>query len=269
MRSKSRVLPIAFCLLALATQAQIARIPAPPETPKRPVTDEYHGVRVTDDYRWLENWDDPAVKEWSAAQNARTRAYLDQLPSRSAIKAGLRGLTSGGSASFYNLQYRAGVFFAMKDQPPQQQPMLVTLGSADPASTKIIFDPNAASAEGSLAVDYFVPSLDGKYVAAALSKNGSEDGEGHVFEVATGKELPDMVPRVNFATAGGSIAWKADNSGFYYTRYPQGNERPPEDANFYQQVYFHKLGTDSAQDTYVIGKDFPRIAEIQLHTSDD
>jgi prolyl oligopeptidase len=106
-------------------------------------------------------------------------------------------------------------------------------------------------------------------VAAALSKNGSEDAEGHVFEVATGKELPDRVPRVNFATAGGSIAWKADSSGFYYTRYPQGNERPPKDANFYQQVYFHKLGTDAAEDTYVIGKEFPRIAEIQLHTSDD
>jgi prolyl oligopeptidase len=77
------------------------------------------------------------------------------------------------------------------------------------------------------------------------------------------------VPRVNFATAGGSIAWKADSSGFYYTRYPQGNERPAEDVNFYQQVYFHKLGTDPKQDTYVIGKDFPRIAEIQLHISDD
>jgi prolyl oligopeptidase len=77
------------------------------------------------------------------------------------------------------------------------------------------------------------------------------------------------VPRVNFATAGGSIAWKADNSGFYYTRYPQGSERPPEDANFYQQVYFHKLGTDAKENTYVIGKDFPRIAEVLLHNSDD
>ena len=83
------------------------------------------------------------------------------------------------------------------------------------------------------------------------------------------RNLSDVVPRVNFATAGGSLEWKADSSGFYYTRYPQGNERPPEDANFYQQVYFHQLGTDSKQDTYVIGKEFPRIAEIQLHASDD
>src|SRR6202040_825359 len=97
--------------------------------------------------------------------------------------------------------------------------------------------------KGSTAVDFYVPSLDGKYVAAALSENGSEDSNGHVFEVATGKELSDVVPRVNFATAGGSLEWKGDSSGFYYTRFPQGNERPPEDANFYQQVYFHRLGT--------------------------
>src|SRR5215472_11550822 len=265
-----RVLPIVFCLFVLAAKAQTPAIPAPPDTPKRPVTDEYHGVQVADDYRWLENWDDPEVKQWSAAQNARTRAYLDQLSLRPAIRARLKALISGGSASYYDLQYRAGVLFGMKEQPPRQQPMLVRLRSADdPASTKIIFDPNAASAHGSIAVDYFVPSFGGKYVAAALSKNGSEDAEGRIFEVATGKEMPDRVPRVNFATAGGSIAWKADNSGFYYTRYPQGNERPSEDANFYQQVYFHKLGTDGAGDTYVIGKEFPRIAEIQLHTSDD
>jgi prolyl oligopeptidase len=162
------------------------------------------------------------------------------------------------------------MLFAQRDQPPQQQPTLVVMRSADdPASARVIFDPNTASEKGSLAIDFYVPSFGGKYVAAAMSENGSEDASARVIEVATGKELSDVVPRVNFATGGGSIAWKADSSGFYYTRYPQGNERPPEDANFYQQVYFHKLGTDAKQDTYVIGKDFPRIAEIQLHTSDD
>jgi prolyl oligopeptidase len=83
-----------------------------------------------------------------------------------------------------------------------------------------------------------------------------------IFDVSSGKKLADVVPRVNFATAGGSIDWKADGSGFYYTRYPQGKERPAEDADFYQQVYFHKLGTSPAQDVYTIGKEFPRIAEI-------
>jgi len=76
---------LAIFLLTLTALAQAPSIPALPATPKRPVTDEYHGVTVTDDYRWLENWDDPEVKQWSAAQNARTREYLDRLPSRPAM----------------------------------------------------------------------------------------------------------------------------------------------------------------------------------------
>ena len=260
---------VLFCV-AFGFSTSFAQIPAPPSTPKRPVTDQVQGVTVTDDYRWLENWDDPAVKQWSTAQNDRTRAYLDALPERAAIRTRLKQLVGASSAAYYEMFSRAGMLFAMKYQPPLEQPLIVVLRSADdPASAKVIFDPNKASSKGSIAVDFFVPSFGGTYVAAALSENGSEDSAAHVFEVSTGKELTDVVPRVNFATAGGSIAWKADNSGFYYTRYPQGNERPPEDANFYQQVYFHKLGTDPKQDTYVIGKDFPRIAEIQLHTSDD
>ena len=256
--------------LMLAARAQSPSIPSVPDTPKRPVTDEYQGVKVVDDYRWLENWEDPQTKQWSAAENARSRAYLDQLPARSAIKERLRQLISAGSATYYDLQNRGGVLFAMRDQPPQQQPVLVSLLSPDdPQNAKVVFDPNAASSKGLLAIDFYVPSLDGKYVAVAYSENGSEDSSAHVFEAATGKELGDLVPRVNFATAGGSIDWKADSSGFYYTRYPQGNERPPEDANFYQQVYFHKLGTDPKQDSYVIGKEFPRIAEIQLRSSDN
>jgi len=269
---------LAFLFILLVTFlafAQSPSIPAPPATAKNPVTDEYplagtYGVKVTDDYRWLENWDDPAVKQWSAAQNARTREYFDHLSSRSAIKDRLKQLVAASGVAYFDLQYRAGMLFAEEFEPPQQQPKLIVMKSADdPSSAQTIFDPNAASAKGSLAVDFFVPSFGGKYVAAAMSENGSEDASAHIFEVATRKELSDIVPRVNFATGGGSIAWKADGSGFYYTRYPQGNERPAEDATFYQQVYFHKLGTDAKQDTYVIGKDFPRIAETRLHTSDD
>jgi prolyl oligopeptidase len=256
-------------LLTVTALAQSPSIPKPPDTPKHPVVDEYQGVKVTDDYRWLENWDDPAVKEWSAAENVRTREYLDHLPARAAIKQRLQELAAAASAAYYDLEFRGGTLFAMKFQPPQQQPMLVALHSADdPGSAKVIFDPNAGG-KGSLSVEFYTSSLDGKYVAVALTESGSEDCAAHVFEVATGKELSDVVPRVNFATAGGSLDWKADSSGFYYTRYPQGSERPPEDANFYQQVYYHKLGTDPKQDAYVIGKDFPRIAEIQLHTSED
>lgn len=263
----SCIVLLLFALIALAHGPSISK---PPETPKHPVTDEYYGVKTTDDYRWLENWDDPTVKQWSAAQNARTREYLDHLPARAAIKKRMQELVASSSTAYWDLEFRGGTLFARKYQPPQQQPMLVAMRSADdPGSAKVIFDPNVASGKGSLSIEFYTPSLDGKYVAVAMSEGGSEDCSAHIFETATGKELPDLVPRVNFATAGGSIDWKIDNSGFYYTRYPQGNERPKEDANFYQQVYFHKLGDDPKQDHYVIGKDFPRIAEIKLNSSED
>ena len=94
-------------------------------------------------------------------------------------------------------------------------------------------------------------------------KGGSEQGTLHFFEVDTGRELADEIPRVQFPTGGGSAAWTADGSGVFYTRYPHQGERPEADANFYQQVWFHRLGTPVAEDQYEIGKDFPRIAEIE------
>src|SRR5262249_45076745 len=87
--------------------------------------------------------------------------------------------------------------------------------------------------------------------------------------VASGKELGDVIPRVNGGTAGGSVAWNADGTGFFYTRYPRNGERPKEDLDFYQEIYFHKLGTSMNDDTYALGKDFPRIAEVVLETRED
>ena len=133
--------------------------PAPPVAAKRPVTDEYHGVKVVDDYRWLEDWDNPDVKEWSQAQNKRAREYLDQLPSRPAIKERLEKLMTASSSRYFELSYRGGALFAMKAQPPKQQPMLVILQSADdPGSERILVDPNPLSDKGSIAIDFYVPS---------------------------------------------------------------------------------------------------------------
>ena len=258
---------LGFLLFASGQQNSVS---APPPTPKRAAIDVYHGARVTDDYRWLENWNDPAVQQWSDAQNLRTRSYLDKVPSRPAIRSRLEDLISGKTAQYFDVKYQAGLIFARKSQPPKERAVLVSLQSADDLdSEKIIVDPGAMGKAGSVSIDYFTPSIDGKLVAISLSENGTEDGTAHVFEVASGKELPDRVPRVNGATAGGGIAWRADGSGFYYTRYPQGNERPKEDLNFYQQIYFHKLGSDSREDTYVLGREFPRIAEVQLDSSED
>src|SRR6266699_2322425 len=255
----------AVCALALGNPTLAERAP---ETPKKPVSTEYHGVTVEDPYQWLEQDNDPQVKAWSGAQNQRTRQYLDHLPDRAAIEKQLTEWYAKTSPSYSSLVSRPGILFAMKFQPPKQQQILVTLASPDDLkSEKVVLDPNALDAKGTTAIDWFVPSRDGKRVAVSLSTGGSEDGTLHIYETATGKALPDMIAHVQYPTAGGSAAWNADSTGIYYTRFPRKGERPEADLNFYQQVYFHKLGTADTEDTYSIGKDFPRIAEIVLETS--
>jgi prolyl oligopeptidase len=278
MESTGRWVKVAaLCLItplwANAQPAPVSQPAAPPPsaaTPKKPVIDVYHGVSVTDDYRWLENYSDPLVRAWSDAQNRDTRKYLDALPARATLFDQLKRLYSQPSPRYLALQSRSGLLFALKRQPPQEQPLLVLLKSPDdPASERVILDPNRMDPTGGTEIDFYIPSLDAKYVAVSLSKGGSESGDVHVYEVATGKEMGAAIPRVNGGTAGGSVAWNADGSGFYYTRYPRAGERAPEDLNFYQQVYFHRLGTETRQDRYSLGKEFPRIAEIQLRSSGD
>ena len=179
----------AIFLLTAASMVSGQSLSAEPEAAKRPVTDEYQGVKVTDDYRWLENWDDAEVKRWTAAENVATRDYLDHVQVRDAVKERLQQLFSAQSTTYSGLRFRGGMLFAIRYQPPAQQPVLVAMSSPnDPASAKVVFDANVGSGQSSLAIDYYTPSLDGKYVAVALSKGGSEDSSAHIFEVATGKE---------------------------------------------------------------------------------
>jgi prolyl oligopeptidase len=265
----NRLLFLTCTASALALINLTAAEPAA-QTPKKPVSDEYQNITVNDPYQWLEKDDDSEVKAWSAAQNQRTRDYLDKLPERAAIEKQLTEWYAKTSPSYSSLVSRPGILFAMKFQPPKQQPMLVTLASADDLkSEKVVLDPNALDAGGTTAIDWFVPSMDGKYVAISLSKGGSEDGTLHVYETATGKALTDTIAHVQYPTAGGSAAWNGDGTGIYYTRFPRQGERPEADLNFYQQVYFHKLGTPNTDDTYSTGKDFPRIAEVVLEASRD
>ena len=259
------IVSAAALALSYATSAENA-----PDTPKKPVSTEYHGVTVEDPYQWLETDDDSRVKAWSDAENQQTRKYLDSLPDRAAIEKQLQEWYAKTSPNYFSLVSRPGILFAMKFQPPKQQPLLVTLASADDLkSEKIVLDPNVLDAKGTTAIDWFVPSSDGKYLAISLSKGGSEDGTLHFYETATGKTLPDTIAHVQFPTAGGSAVWNADGTGVFYTRFPRKGERPDDDLNFYQQIYFHKLGTPDTDDTYSIGKDFPRIAEIALAASHD
>jgi prolyl oligopeptidase len=258
------LITIGFCSTNLSATDSV------PETPKKPVTDDYQGIKVEDNYQWLESDTDPEVKAWSDAQNQKTRVYLDKLPDRPAIEKQLADWYAKTSPSYSGLVSRPGILFAMKFQPPKQQQMLVTLASAsDLKSEKMVLDPNALDAKGTTTIDWFVPSHDGKYVAISISQGGSEDGTLHIYETATGKALSDSIAHVQYPTAGGSAAWNADGTGIFYTRFPRQGERPDADLNFYQQIYFHKIGTPDTDDTYSLGKDFPRIAEIKLEGSRD
>ena len=272
MRDRKQV----FAVMSLAVLVVIAswlivgcaKTPQLPETPVKAVTNTYHGVDVIDNYQWLENGEDLEVRQWTDAQNAYARSFLDGLADRAAIAERLGVLYGQSSASYYYFTYQNDILFALKDQPPLEQPMLVKLESPmDPIGEKVVFDPNVFDTTGTTSIDFYVPSPDAKLVAVSLSQGGTEIGDVHVFEVATGKKLDDHVPMVN--TAGGDVAWTPDGKGFYYTHYPRPGERPEDEMWFYQQVYFHKLGTPTDDDTYVIGEEFPSIAEIEFETSED
>lgn len=251
-----------ICAIASATQ---------PQTPRLPVSDTYHGVRVVEDYRWLENGDDPKVKAWSEAQNARARAFLDRLPGTQTLRARIEHLVTARPGSIGGLVWRGGKFFAVSLDPARkQQPWIVLLPSLTSSEgMRTLVDPNVIDPSGHTSFDWFVPSPDGSKVAVSLSEGGSEAGTLHVYDVATASETGDVIARVQVGTAGGSVAWTADGKGFWYTRYPHEGERPKEDLNFYQQVYFHELGAPVAQDRYSMGKELPRIAEIALSASED
>ena len=237
---------------------------------REPVTNVYHGTVVIDPYQWLEDPSSSAVQDWVKQENARTAAYFERLPYRAGLRQQLQELLGEQSASFGGLRWKKGRIFALRFKPPAQQPVLVRVSSLDaPALWKPVFNPNTFNTNGTTAIDWFVPSPDGKLVAISLSEGGSEQGTLHFFEVDSGKELSEVIPRVQYPTGGGSAAWLPDNSGVYYTRYPHQGERPEADLNFYQQVWFHRLGTPVSEDRLEVGKDFPRIAEVELESSED
>lgn len=236
-----------------------------PDTAKRPVTDTYHGTTVVDDYRWLEDWELAEVKAWSESQNQYARSVLDHLPGVEKIRHRVTEIMTAKTARFYDVKYSGGHWLAMKNVPPLQQPFLLVADSPDAdAEQRVLVDPNIIDASGATSIEWYKPSHDGKLVAVCLSIGGREVGDVKVYDVATGNELDDFVPRVHTGTAGGDLAWAADNRGFYYTGHPREGEREEVDMNFYQQVYFHELGTPTADDRYEIGNDFPRIAETRV-----
>ncbi len=263
-------LTLALASLSVSTAAIAApQLSPPPLFPPGNTVDLMHGTQVADPYRALENGSDPKVQAWAAAENARTRAYLDALPGRAAVAAKLSALTHAKSPSDRDLIARGDKIFELYDDPAKQQPALASLDAqADPGSRKLVLDPNALDAKGRIEIDWYVPSPDGTRVAVSLSRNGSEDGTLHVYDVASGHEIEAPIPNVQYPTAGGSLAWTKDGKGFWYTRYP-GDNAPESERHFHQAIYFHNIGSDAARDPLVLGaqQGVPRTGEIFLDGS--
>src|SRR3954452_8161133 len=218
------------------------------DTPREPVTDSYHGVAVIDEYQWLEDERSEATREWTAAQDARTRVYLEALPFRDAIRRRFEEILKVESTSYDELSLGGSTYFALKTPPPVQQAFLVTLdGLDDTSGERVLVDPNALDASGATTIDWFSPSPDGSRVAVSLSQHGTEDGTVHVYDVATGETVDGPLPHVNSGTAGGSLAWRADSSAFWCTWHAAPGTVSDADLGFYQEVWFFELGTDGGR----------------------
>lgn len=253
---------LAFTIVGAAGLAEM------PKTDKRPVTDVYHNVKITDDYRWLENVNSAEVTEWVKAQNALSNSYLNRLAWKPFLEKRVEELMGGDSVVNYSAgAWASGKFFGSRSDPKLQQPQLIVFTDPlRPEDGRVLVDPNALETSGARTIDWYEPSPDAGYIGVSMSDRGSEIGDLHLYDVQTGKQVDVVIPGVQGATAGGNIAWTPDSKGFYYTRYPRAGERSKEDSHFYQQLWFHQLGTPISSDSYQLGKDFPRIAEIRVAT---
>ena len=238
------------------------------QTMRQPVTTTYHGVDVTEDYRWLEDASSEDTKTWTKAQHERTMSYLSSLPSYAEIRRRAEEIVGADSVSYRGLEAGGATAFALKRQPPKQQAFLVALAEVMDASTeRVIVDPNVLDPSGATTIDWFVPSPDGRLVAVSLSSHGTEDGTLHVFDASTGELVDVRIPRVTLM--GGSLAWRGDSGAFWYTRYPAPGERAEEDLRFYQEVWFHEIGgNEDRQDLAGVFAD-DRIVENLLSSSPD
>jgi prolyl oligopeptidase len=231
---------------------------APPVAEPKPVADIFHGMRVIDSYRWLEKSDSPATEKWVSEENAYTRALLDPLPMRSPIQKRLTDLLSIGTVTPPIIAGRH--YFYTKREGMQNQPVLYVRDELN-GTDRMLVDANQLAADGTIVLDWFQPSYNGKYVAYGTSPSGSEMSTLHVIETSTGAELPDTIERTRAA----SIAWLHDNSGFYYTRYPKKGDVPAGQEMYNRHVFFHLLGSPVDSDDPIFGEgrdpeDWPSIS---------
>ena len=255
--SRSVVLALAFIAASVGFWAAragtvgVQGFPTPPPVPpERPVGVTKYGVSVTDPYRYFENMSDPAVIDFFKAQNAYTRAVLAKLgDARSQLFDRIAALDNAGS-TVSGVTRVGPYFFYEKLKPGENSPKLY-VRNADGGDERLLVDPqNLATSGKHYTINYFLPSLDGKYVAYGISEGGSEAAVIHVVETETARVLPDAIDRAYFF---GVTSWISDDA-FYYVRYPKLKPGEPETAKETRAVaYLHVLGQDPDRDPAVFG----------------
>jgi prolyl oligopeptidase len=239
------------------------------DAPKIPVSSTYHGVAVTEDYRWLEDAESDQARFWSKAQDRLTRGYLESLPFRDAVRRRVAEVLTAEPVRYDALRHAGSAYFALKRQPPKQQLFLVVLSDLDDLSDeRVLVDPGGTGASGPATIGWHQPSPDGSLVAVSLSAHGTQDGVVHVYQATSG-ELTGAP--VALGTAFGSLAWAGDSSGFWYTRCQSPGGCPDGDVGFYQEVWYHPLGGSLAEDRRELAGVFAdnQIAENVLDASPD
>ena len=225
-------------------------VPAPAQTLQYPaarksdVVDDYHGTRVPDPYRWLEDPDSPESRAWIEAQNRLTAAYLAEIPARDTIR---QRLTKLWNYPKYGAPFRkAGRYFFLKNDGLQNQSVLYKQASLE-ATPETLLDPNILSEDGTVALSTLAVSDNGRLLAYGTAASGSDWEEFRVRDVVTARDLPDHLKWIKFSGA----SWTKDGAGFFYSRYPEPTDKALTDVNRFQRLYYHRLGTDQAQDVLV------------------
>ena len=221
--------------------------------PVRPVTTDYFGTRVVDNYSYMENLGDPEVQAWMKAQAQHTRARLDAIPGRKALQERIHALVNA-DLSRRDFVRRGERYFYQVVEPGAQLPKLYYRDGLQ-GDEHLLVDPGALGkgSETHFALDYYQPSWDGKYLAYGISAGGSEASVLHVMEVATGAVRAEAITRASDA----KVAWRPDNRSFFYLRFPKPTPTMPAAERMYNaRTYLHVVGTnvDGDGDTAVFGR---------------
>jgi prolyl oligopeptidase len=206
--------------------------------------DDYHGTKVADPYRWLEDTDSADTHAWVEAENKLTFSYLDQIPYRKAIRDRMTKLWN--YERFTVPQQHGGRYFYEHNNGLQNQNVLLVAESLN-AEPRVLLDPNTLSSDGTVALTSKAVTDDGKLMAYGTAASGSDWQEWHVRDVDTGKDLPDLIKWVKFSDA----SWTKDGKGFFYSRYDEPKGTALRDTNYFQKVYYHKLGTEQSEDKLI------------------